>query len=244
VTYGETIVDWKTKICIINYDGSGFRELTSGNYMDANPTFMRDGTNRIIFNRINYPINEIYITKLESSPGDEVIVSDPTIPEWVYSSLKDGRLFIHRFNWDGSRDVFLLKPNPGGLGEYQQISMPTTNYIHKVSISPSETKITYMFDNDNIETTYSDAQIAWAEFDVENLRVYDQKLITKYNASTVEEYPKWNHDETLIIYDSDKSGDGGIHQLYAYRLSDGVEENISPDNKLNYGLSCIKGNPK
>jgi len=250
VTYGNgTFETWETKICVINYDGGGFRELTSGSYTDYNPTFMRDGTNRIVFNRYNRHgrgRSEIYMTTPEASPGEEQKISHPTIPayEWVYSSLKDGRLFIHRIQ-SAEREVYLLKPNPGGLGEYQRISMPTTNYIHKANISPSETKITYMFDNDNNGATYNDVQIAWAKFDVEGLRVYDQKLITAYDTKTIEEYPKWSPDETLIIYDSNKMyGGGNIFQLYAYRLSDGAEKNISPDKNLNYQLSSVRRLPK
>lgn len=250
VTYGNgTFETWKTKICVINYDGGGFRELTSGSYADYNPTFMRDGTNRIVFNRYNRHgrgRSEIYMTTPEASPGEEQKISHPTIPayEWVYSSLKDGRLFIHRIQ-TAQREVYLLKPNPGGLGEYQRISMPTTNYIHKANISPSETKITYMFDNDNNGATYNDVQIAWSKFDVDGLRVYDQKLITAYDTKTIEEYPKWSPDETLIIYDSNKMyGGGNIFQLYAYRLSDGAEKNISPDKNLNCQLSSVRGLPK
>ncbi|MBW2093159.1 MAG: PD40 domain-containing protein, partial [Deltaproteobacteria bacterium] len=250
LTYGDrTFKTWKTKICVINYDGSGFRELTSGEFTDYNPTFMRDGTNRIVFNRYNrhgMGRCEIYMTTPSASPGEEIKISHPTIPayEWVYSSLKDGHLFIHRIQ-SAEREVYLLKPNPGGLGEYQRVSMPTTNYIHKANISPDETKITYMFDNDNNGATYNDVQIAWAKFDPKGPRVYDQKLITPYNLERTDAYPKWSPDGSLIIYHSNRMHNGRKYpQIYAYRLSDGVEKNISPDKTLGYVYPCMRGFPK
>jgi len=75
--------------------------------------------------------------------------------------------------------------------------------------------------------------------------VYDQKLITDYNLKIEEEYPKWSQDETLVIYDSNKlSGGGDIFQRYAYRLSDGGGKNLSPNKRLNYQLSSVRGLPK
>jgi hypothetical protein len=131
---GVSFLTWTTKLCVVNYEGGGFRELTSGEHADFNPTFMRDGTNTIVFNRYHRETKtcEIYITTPDASPGDEVKVSHPIIDsyEWVYSSLKDGRLFVHRIETD-AREVYLLKPNPGGLGEYQRISMPSNKHIHR-----------------------------------------------------------------------------------------------------------------
>ena len=246
---GASFLTWKTKLCVINWNGTGFRELTSGEFSDFNPTFTRDGTNRIIFNRYNRHGTdgcEIFVTTLDASPGDEQKISHPTIDsyEWVYSSLKDGRLFVHRIETK-EREVYFLDPNPGSLGEYQRISMPSSKHVHKANISPSETKITYMLDHDDDWTSYEDVQIAWAKLDVPGLRVYDEKTIAERDPKIVVEYPKWNHDETVIIYDSNKLHGGGLlYQLYAYRLSDGVEENITPDNDLNYQVCSIRGIPK
>lgn len=39
---------------------------------------------------------------------------------------------------------FLLTPNPGRVGTYEEISRPTTQLWHKLSVSPSETKVAYM----------------------------------------------------------------------------------------------------
>ena len=44
---------WKTAICIINVDGSGFHQLTDGTHTDFNQTWTRDGENTPIWNRKN-----------------------------------------------------------------------------------------------------------------------------------------------------------------------------------------------
>lgn len=79
----------------------------------------------------------------------------------------------------------------------------------------------------------------------QSIRIYDEQVITECDPQTVVEYPKWSRDESLIIYDSNKlHGGGQLYQLYAYRLSDGAEENISPDHDLNYQVCSIRGIPK
>jgi Tol biopolymer transport system component len=250
VTYGDgSFETWRTAICVIGTDGTGFRQLTDGRHADYNPTFMRDGTNRIVFNRYNRTgrrESEIYMTSPDSGAGSEQKVSHPTVPayEWVYSTLKDGRLFVHRIQ-SQEREVYLLTPNPGGLGKYERVTMPSNQYFHKACISPSETKITYMYDQDNDGATYADARIAWARFDAKELRVYDQELITPDSPTSIEEYPKWAPDESMVLYDSNKAnGGGGTYQIYAYRIADGVERLLSPDPEQNDQFVCVLGLPK
>ena len=47
------VSQWKTAICIINVDGTGFHQLTDGTHTDFNQTWTRDGTNTPIWNRKN-----------------------------------------------------------------------------------------------------------------------------------------------------------------------------------------------
>jgi hypothetical protein len=248
-TYGNgTFETWRTVLCTIGTDGTGFREHTSGEFADYNPTFTRDGTNRIVFNRYNRAgtrASEIYMTTVGAAVGAEKMVSHPTSPayEWAYSTLRDGRLFIHRFRTP-AREVYLLTPNPGGLGKYERVEMPSNQYFHKACISPSETKIAYMYDNDNDGATYNDVQIAWAKLDLENLRVHDQKFITPDDRRTIDEYPKWSPDETMVLYDSNKvKGGGDLYGIYACRIADGVERLISPDPGKNFQFACVLGLP-
>jgi hypothetical protein len=248
-TYGDgTFETWRTAIHVVNVDGSGVRQLTSGDFADYNPTFLRDGSNRIAFSRYNRTgkrHSEIFLTSSKAEIGAEQRVSHPTIPayEYVYSSLKDGRLLIHRIESE-EREVYLLSPAPGGLGRYERVRMPSNHYVHKLCISPSETKITYMFDNDNNGATYNDVQIAWARFDARSPRVWDQKLITPDDRATIDEYPKWSPDETMVLYDSDKAAPRtGVMQIYAHRIADDVEHVLSLDPKENDQFPCVLGFP-
>jgi Tol biopolymer transport system component len=248
-TYGDgSFETWRTAIYVVNVDGSGLRQLTSGEFADYNPTFLRDDTNRIAFSRYNRTgkrHSEIFLTTPTSEIGSEQRVSHPTIPayEYVYSSLKDGRLLIHRIE-TAEREVYLLTPAPGELGKYERVQMPTNNYVHKLCISPSETKITYMFDNDNNGATYNDVQIAWARFDAKALKVWDQKLITPDDRATIDEYPKWSPDETCVLYDSDKADPGkGVMQIYSHRIADDTEQIVSLNPKENDQFPCVLGYP-
>ena len=47
------VSDWRTAICIVKTDGTGFEQLTDGTHTDFNPTRTRDGTNLVVFNRRN-----------------------------------------------------------------------------------------------------------------------------------------------------------------------------------------------
>jgi hypothetical protein len=42
---------WKSKLCVMNADGSGYRELTNGDHADWHPYWSRDGSNQITFTR-------------------------------------------------------------------------------------------------------------------------------------------------------------------------------------------------
>jgi hypothetical protein len=124
--YGAEFAQWKTKLCVIRADGTGLRELTNGSYADFNPTWTRDGTNLIIFNRYavrGADANDIFFISPTGSVGDEVRVSNPDNRyEWGFSGLRDGRLFIDRVSWATAPPQarsFLLTPNPGGIGTYE-----------------------------------------------------------------------------------------------------------------------------
>jgi hypothetical protein len=244
---GAEFYMWKTKLCVIKADGSGFRELTDGRYADFNPTWTRDGTNQIILNR--YAVrgstsNDVFLVSPSGVSGDEVLVSNPQNGyEWAFSGLRDGRLFIDRVSWATTTPTvhsFLLTPRPGGIGTYEEIARPTTKLWHKLSVSPSETKVAYMLDNDNNMSTYEDVVLYYADFNAATRTVSNAVAITTDDPRTIEEYPRWSADESLIIYDSNHSGQ---YQMYAYRLSDKTTVRIS-DGASNSQFGCFEDLPK
>ena len=244
--YGSDFKDWRSKICVINADGTGFRELTTTDYPNFNPTWTRDKTNRIIFNRLS-PTgdsrNQAFWTSPDASPGDEQLVSDPDYLsfEWANSGLRDGRILVDRLESNGPFKSFLLTPLPGKRGTYEEIERPTQLYWHKLSLSPSETKVAYMLDNDNNIPTYNDDVICYADFDIQALRIYHQVQITRQDPSSIQEYPAWNRDESLLEYDSNETG---TYQVYAYRLADGVTIKLSPDKNRSDQFADFEGLPK
>jgi len=246
--YGNTFDEWKTSLCVIGADGSNPRILSNGQYADFNPTWTRDGSNQIIFNR--YAVrgstsNDIYLISPQGSVGDEVLVSTPANGyEWAFSGLKDGRIFMDRVMWTSTGAIaqsFLLTPHPGGTPTYEEIARPTTQLWSKLTVSPSETKVAYMLDNDGDLSTYNDDVLYYADFDPKTRVVSNPVAFTTYDLSQISEYPSWSADESFIIYDSNRSG---IYRMYAYKLADGTTTEISDDATTNFQFGDFINLPK
>ena len=241
--YGASFKNWRSKICVINADGTGFRELTTADCPNFNPTWTRDGTNRIVFNRYSpngRDRNLVISIAPDAEIGDETQLSNPGIYyEWVNSGLQDGRLIVDRIT-DQRFQSFLLTPN-GSQPTYEKIERPTTLFWHKLSVSPSETRVAYMLDNNNDIPTYQDSVICFADFDLENLRIHNQVQITPEDTSSVQEYPTWNRDESLLVYDSNESG---TYQTYAYDMASGETTRHSFYEVISDQFACFEGLPK
>ena len=246
--YGSEFANWKTKLCTIRVDGTGLRELSPGRWADFNPTWTRDGTNQILFNR--YAVrgstsNDTYLISPDGAIGDEVLVSNPANGyEWGFSGLRDGRIFIDRVSWASSPPLarsFLLTPRPGGVGVYEEITRPTRKLWHKLSVSPSERRVAYMLDNDDNMSTYEDVVLYYADFDPATLTVSNPVAITDYDPNHICEYPRWSADESLVLYDSNRTG---AYQMYAYRLADRMTARLSSDATTNSQFGSFEDVPK
>lgn len=238
------IEEWRTSICVANVDGSGVRELTSGDFTDTNPTWTRDGSNMVLFHRYSSEPElrmKAYMISPDGSPGDEVLLSDPsfTYHEWPFSGLRDGRVFVD-VTGSGIWRTCLLTPSPGQRGTYEDIARPMPFNWHKVSLSPSETKVAYMM-YDPGSRPWEDAVICYADFDVDTRVMSNQVIVTASNPACIFKYPRWTKDERYLIYDSNISG---RYQIYAYRLADGHVQRISPDLNRDYMFATFDGVPK
>jgi Tol biopolymer transport system component len=81
-----------------------------------------------------------------------------------------------------------------------------------------------MLDNDGNMSSYEDVVLYYADFDLATRTVSNPVAITADDRRTIEEYPRWSADETMIIYDSNRSGK---YQMYAYGLADASTSRIS-----------------
>jgi len=86
--YGSTFDQWKTGLCVIHADGTQATALSTGQYADFNPTWTRDGTNQIIFNRYatrGSTSNDILLISPQGSAASAVRVSTPGNGyEWAF----------------------------------------------------------------------------------------------------------------------------------------------------------------
>jgi hypothetical protein len=205
-TYQEdpSFFEWRSSICVMNIDGSDFRELTGHDYMNTEPYWMRDGSNRIIWSRMVGAGNEqqqgtyVYWTRADASPGDEQQIS-ATNREWTNSSLKDGRIFVKKQN-----AYFLLTPNPGGEPVYEEIAYPDSfHYLHKGSISNDETMIAYMKKLDPAGNDYLDAELVYAKFDASAPAIRDEVAFVPRDPTHFSWYVSISPDNSHILYAED-----------------------------------------
>jgi Tol biopolymer transport system component len=241
------VSSWKTAICVVNADGSGFRKLTDGTQTDFNPTWSRDGKGRIYFSRRDPVAGRfvVHTTTADAKPGDEVAVSDPASSSYVHSCLKDGRIFVTGWS-QASRDrYFLLTPGIEGKAKYEPVVFTPVlqGMADRVSVSPSETKVCYELQKGRGAYQYPGRTLYIADFDVATRTVSNPKAITdtQPDPKVLWLYPCWTSDEKAVVYYSDKTGKP---QLYMYRLADGSTICVSTNPGATYKHPCAEATPK
>jgi len=241
------VSDWKTAICVVKTDGTGFRKLTDGTQTDFNPTWMRDAKNVILFSRRN-PANSkyvIYQTAPDSNPGDEVPVSDPRYGSFALSCVKDGRIFVSSSGHPDKAGYYLMTPGKDGKATYEPVkfAFKPDGFPDRVSITPGETKMTYEFQHGNGPYQYPGRTIYIADFDVTTRTVSNPLAITdpKPDPKITVLYPRWTKDESAVVYHCNKTGKS---QLYMYRLKDKSTTRVSTNPEANYMFACGEATPK
>ena len=249
---------YRTHICVVNSDGTGFKELTDALNPNVNPTWTRDGSNKIIFGRMSkrkFGNARILIISPDAAMNDTLLISDPDHFELAQSGLKDGRIFIFRLNrakymlnyiipfitWPKIQSYFILDPESK---QYYPVKRPTKFPTHMLSLSPSESKVVYMKDLNGKLHTYNDNIIAYAEFDLENLEVKNEVVISEKDKNHIDMYPRWSHDERFIIYSSSRGGNMWDMKQYMYNLNSG-ETHVIPLGDLILDMyPCFEDLPK
>ena len=242
----ENAQDWLTTICVIKTDGTGFKELTEKKkYSDFNPIWTRDGSNMIIFSRIEKDTGKwyIYMTKPDANPGEEIFISDRKDSEFAHTCAKDGRILIGSSKGDFYKGIYyMLTPNLKGKGKYERIKFTYNpgGMPLRVSLSPSETKITYECAKDYDAGSYVNHSLVVADFNINNLIWSNPVEFKNSQSGILNLFPRWIKDESAIIYNSNQSG---INQLYMYKFENKKTTCVSLNKKGEYGFFCGKETP-
>ncbi|NOY82882.1 MAG: hypothetical protein GXP31_17940 [Kiritimatiellaeota bacterium] len=242
----RVVVKWKTAICVIKIDGTGFQQLTDGSHTDFNPTWSRDGSNTPIWNRKNPRTGGFYVMagKLGEPPGREVPLSDPRYHTWAHTCLKDGRILVESAHPTLGWGYYLMTPKIGGGGRYERIDcagLARKGLLCRISLSPSETKVCFghLLGHKFRETGHA---ICVADFDVKKRAVLNPKIIAnKERKEAWFAYPRWTKDEKAVVYHANTTGKG---ILFMYTLEDGLTRRISTNPNADYRYPHGEAAPK
>ncbi len=99
---------WKTAICIINADGTGFHQITDATQTNFNQTWTRDGKNTPIWNRKNPKGGGYHVMagKIGGKPGEEMALTNKGTHTWAYTCLTDGRILVNHAHPKQGRGYF------------------------------------------------------------------------------------------------------------------------------------------
>jgi len=240
------VTNWKTAICVINVDGTGFHQLTDGTHTDFNQTWTRDGTNTPIWNRRNPETGSFYVmkSKVGAKPGQEVALTDKRYHNWAYTCLTDGRILVQSAHPKQGHGYYLMTPNVGGEPRFERIDceLAKKGLLDRVSVSPSEKKVCFEYQTgfrykDTGRTLYI------ADFDAKKRTITNAKPFAneEANPSPWYAYPRWTKDETAIVYHANKTGKGA---LYLYTLKDGSTTKVSTNDGADYRYPHCEATPK
>jgi len=234
-------VMWKTAICVINVDGTGFHMLTDGTHTDFNQTWTRDGTNTPIWNRKNPETGGFYVmqSKVGNKPGQEVALTDKRYHSWAYTCLKDGRILVQSAHPKHGPAYFLMTPNAGGNPRFERIDceLAKKGLLDRVSVSPSEKRVCFEYQTG---FSYKDTgrTLYIADFDAKKRTITNAKpFANEERANRWFAYPRWTKDETAIVYHASPS-------LYLYTLEDGSTVKVSTNAGADYRYPHCEATPK
>lgn len=248
---------WKTAICIINVDGTGFHQLTDGTHTDFNQTWTRDGTNTPIWNRKNPKTGgyQVMASKVGGKPGEEFALTAKTYSTWAYTCLTDGRIFVSAHPPNQPRGYYLMTPNAGRASspaeaqkagsrlapqprfEAVTCELAKSGTLDRVSISPSETKICFDFTK-GFQRKVPGRTLYVADFDAKSRSLSNAKPFANEAGKPVWfDYPRWTKDESAIVYHA-----GG--KLFLYTLADGSTKQVSTDDNADYRYPHAQATPK
>jgi Tol biopolymer transport system component len=237
----KQVGNWKTAICIINADGTGFHQLTDGTHTDFNQTWTRDGTNTPIWNRKNPKTGgyRVMAGKVGGKPGEEYLISGKGYHTWAFTCLTDGRIFVRSRPPGQAQGYYLMTPVAGGEPKFEPVkcALAKSGILDRVSISPSETKICFDYTKGN-KQKIPGRTLYVADFDAKTRTISNAKPFANEEGQPVWfDYPRWSKDESTIVYHA-----GG--KLFLYTLADDSTKQVSTDKKADYRYPHGEAAPK
>lgn len=235
------VSQWKTAICIINVDGTGFHQLTDGTHTDFNQTWTRDGTNTPIWNRRNPQTGgyQVMASTVGGQPGDEYPLTDAASPTWAFTCLSDGRIFVRSRPPQQRRGYFLMTPRRDAPPTFERVTcdLAASGMLDRVSISPSETRICFDY-TEGFKPTVPGRTLYLADFDPQARTITNAIPFANEAGDKVWfDYPRWTQDESAIVYHA-----GG--KLFLYTLADGSTRQVSTDDEADYRYPHGEATPK
>ncbi len=232
---------WKTAICIINVDGTGFHQLTDGTHTDFNQTWTRDGKNTPIWNRKNPRTGgyQVMASKVGGKPGDEIALTSKSHHTWAYTCLIDGRILVGSTPPKLGRGYYLMTPNPAGEPKFEPIAceLARKGVLDRVSVSPGEEKVCFEYQK-GFKRTVPGRTLYLADFDAKKRTITNAKpFANQENKPVWFAYPRWTRDESAIVYHA-----GGA--LYLFTLKDGSTKKVSTANRADYRYPHGEATPK
>ena len=238
----KNVEKWKTAICIIHVDGTGFHQLTDGTHTDFNQTWTRDGTNTPIWNRRKPNGNggyDVYAGKIGGKPGEEVLISAPGHHTWAYTCLTDGRILVRANPGERGNGYYLMTPGPGAGPRYDRIEceLIKRGVLARISLSPDETRVCFEFQK-GFKRSVSGRTLYVADFDAEKRTITNAKPFANEEGRLVWfAYPRWTKNQSAIVYHAGR-------KLFLYTLADETTKQVSTDNKADYRYPHGEAAPK
>jgi len=240
------VTNWKTIICVIGTDGTGFQMLTDGKSTNFYPTWTRDGKNFVIWNRKNPQTGYFYVmrSKVGNKPGQEEAISDKRFHTWAHSCLKDGRILVECAHPKQGFGYYLMTPKARGASTYERIDVGDllkTGLMCRISVSPGEKKICFghLKGHRFKETGHA---LYIADFDARKRRVSNPKAFANEEYKPFWfAYPRWTKDGQAVVYHANTTGKG---RLFLYSLKDGSTKKVSMIDDIDFRYPHGEDAPK
>lgn len=196
----------------------GFHRPTYGRHTDFNQAWTRDGTNLRIWHKWNAKDRVHYVMSgsIDHIPGTTwaTPLTSHSYHTWAYTCLTDGRILVLSNPPDQEMGYYLMTPNKNAPTKYEpvQCDLATKGVLHRISLSPSETKVCFEF-RTGFEDNAPSRSLYMADFDAKDCAINNATPFANEDEKPIwYAFPRWTKDESAIIYQADE-------KLYLYNLA-------------------------